>query len=149
MIFIRAGVLSALITTNPALLIVWLVFLTINIGFLINLRISAWIIYAVILLFTGGIIVLFTYIITLVFSIKVTFSNLTTIVIFIWGVLLIFSINFSITPSQEILISNIYLNSRIRVLAFMGRYLLLVLLAVVSLAVSQKGPLKSFFKNES
>ena len=149
MIFIRAGVLSALITTNPALLIVWLVFLTVNIGFLINLRISAWIIYAVILLFTGGIIVLFTYIITLVFSIKVTFSNLTTIVIFIWGVLLIFSINFSITPSQEILISNIYLNSRIRVLAFMGRYLLLVLLAVVSLAVSQRGPLKSFFKNES
>ena len=73
------GVLSVLVTTRPVLLIIWLVFLTMNVGLLMNLTITVWIIYAAILLFTGGMIVLFTYIVTLVFSLKVTFSNFSIV----------------------------------------------------------------------
>ena len=143
------GFLSTVVTRNPALLIIWLIFLTLDAGLIMNISITAWIIYAIILLFTGGIIVLFTYIVTLVFSLKVTFLNSSAIVVRLWGALLVLIRNYSYLNTQEVLISNFYLLSRMAVLVLIGGYLLLVLLAVVKLAVGLGGPLKSFFTNES
>jgi len=142
------GILSTLVTARPVLLIVWLVFLTINVGLLMNLTITVWMIYAVVLLFTGGIIILFTYIVTLVFSLKVTFSNPFVVIIVVWASLLVILLRYPYFFSQGVTLSNLYLLSRISVLALIGGYLLLVLLAVVKLAVGLRGPLKSFFKNE-
>jgi hypothetical protein len=105
-------------------------------------------IYAVVLLFTGGIIILFTYIVTLVFSLKVTFSNPFVVIIVVWASLLVILLRYPYFFSQGVTLSNLYLLSRISVLALIGGYLLLVLLAVVKLAVGLRGPLKSFFKNE-
>lgn len=140
--------MSALITTRPALLIVWLIFLTLNTGLLVYLTATSWIMYAVVLLFTGGIIVLFTYIVTLVFSLKITFSNLLKRIIAVWISFLIVFVRVPYLDSQEIIISNLYLMSGTGRLALMGGYLLLVLLAVVKLTACQRGPIKSFFKNE-
>lgn len=105
-------------------------------------------IYAVILLFTGGIIVLFTYIITLISNIKVTFLNTTTIFSILWvrWILCTLSPCYFVPLARRL--SNLYLKSSIFLLRFLGIYLIIVLFTIVKLISSKKGPIKSFFKNE-
>jgi hypothetical protein len=147
--FIRMGVISCLLTTNPTFIIIWLVILRFIVGVSMRVSTGLWITYAVILLFTGGIIVLFSYIVTLTSRLKVIFQRFSTTVIFVWAVRLTIIVQPIESIFQNIRFSNLYLFSRCTILGILMFYLLLVLLTVVKLATSQRGPMKSYFKNEN
>lgn len=143
------GIISSLLTTNPAFLIIWLVVLSFNIGVIMSVSVGIWITYAVVLLFTGGIIILFRYIVTLASNLKVLFKRFSGLVLRAWVVILLVLTYPSHQLFRNINLSNLYLCTNLNLLGILTIYLLLVLSTVVKLATSQKGPLKSFFKNES
>lgn len=138
-----------LFVTNPTFLIVWLVILRINIGVIFRATLTIWITYAVILLFTGGMIILFTYIVTITSRLKIVFSNFPIMLIVIWIRLLLIKYQPLYYRYFSWNLTNLYLNSSMWILIILAVYLLLVLFVVVKVATSHKGPIKSFFKNET
>jgi len=101
-----------------------------------------------VLLFTGGIIILFMYILTLVRSVKVVFLNvgLELRILFTITLLTLFFV-----PNEnnfDLNLSNIFRVRRSRYVTFLAIYLFLTLLIVVKLSSAYKGALKSVFKHE-
>lgn len=144
--FLCSGFIICLFTLNPAFLIVWLVILRVLMRGAFLLILNSWISYAVILLFTGGIIVLFRYIVSLIVSSKIRFFYSTKITLIFWLILPIYQaleIN-----SRNLSITNLFLKSRNFLLAILVVYLLLLLLRIVYITRSNSGPIKSFFMYE-
>lgn len=144
--FLCSGFVTCLFTLNPTFLVIWLITLRVLIGGAFLVLLNSWIRYAVILLFTGGIIVLFSYILSLIISSKIRFFSFTKFVLFFWLTTLLFS---SIELlNNRLFITNLFFNSRNFILLVLALYLLLVLLRIVNLARSNRGPIKSFFTYE-
>ena len=147
-IFISLGIVSCLLTPSPRLLIIWLVCLTIVAGIIIRNFISSWFMYAIILLFTGGIMVLFIYMITLIQSSKIIFNSYPLKRLVMWIFILSSFPVFISWAKSDYSFSSLYSLNRALVLLFLVSYLLLILVVVVKLTAPQIGPLKSFIKNE-
>jgi len=144
--FLCSGFVTCLFTLNPTFLVIWLITLRVLIGGAFLVLLNSWIRYAVILLFTGGIIVLFSYILSLIISSKIRFFSFTKFVLFFWVTTLLFS---SIELlNNRLFITNLFFKSRNFILLVLALYLLLVLLRIVNLARSNRGPIKSFFTYE-
>ena len=144
--FLCSGFVTCLFTLNPTFLVIWLITLRVLIGGAFLVLLNSWIRYAVILLFTGGIIVLFSYILSLIISSKIRFFSFTKFVLFFWLTTLLFS---SIELlNNRLFITNLFFKSRNFILLVLALYLLLVLLRIVNLARSNRGPIKSFFTYE-
>ena len=117
--------------------------------YIFNFR-SLWISLLLILLFLGGIIVLFTYVCTFVinfksledFSLYLGLIFLLTRVVFSYyfGTLFNLRLNYN-----KLLISIIYLNSVRRLIGLCIIYLILVLVTSIKICQSFKGRLKSKF----
>lgn len=144
--FLCSGFIICLFTLNPTFLIIWLIILRILIRRIFLLILNSWIRYAVILLFTGGIIVLFSYILSLIMSSKIRFFSSTKIILIFWLVLIIYN-NLEINYNS-LFITNLFFKSRNFLLIILALYLLLVLLRIVNMARSNSGPIKSFFTYE-
>lgn len=146
-IIMRLALISVCLTSSPSLLIMWLIIITFYLGLILRKVLSSWVIYAVVLLFTGGIIILFMYILTLVISVKVVFMNVNLEL----GVLTTrFVLIFFFVPNEvniNLNLSNMFLIRRINYVLFLAVYLFLVLLVVVKLSSAHKGSLKSVFKH--
>lgn len=144
--FLCAGFITCLFTVNPTFLIIWLIILSILIRGMFLMILNSWIRYAVILLFTGGIIVLFRYILSLIMSSKIRFFSSTKTILISWFF-------FAVFKSTELnsnywTLSNLFFQSRNLLLMILAIYLLIVLLSIVNIARSNSGPIKSFFKYE-
>jgi len=141
------GFILCLFTINPTFIIIWLIVLSLLIGTTFFFLLNAWICYAVILLFTGGIIVLFSYMLSLIISSKINFISFTKLFIILWLLLITLwtshSINF-----HYLTISNLFSETNNYLIITIALYLLLVLLRMVKLARSLNGPIKSFFTYE-
>lgn len=144
--FLCSGFIICLFTLNPTFLIIWLIILRILIRRIFLLILNSWIRYAVILLFTGGIIVLFSYILSLIMSSKIRFFSSTKIILIFWLVFIIYN-NLEINYNS-LFITNLFFKSRNFLLIILALYLLLVLLRIVNMARSNSGPIKSFFTYE-
>ena len=144
--FFRRGILLFLFRANPRLRIVWLVCLRIRVGVILGLRCGSWGLFSVVLLFTGGIIVLLSYILRLISSSKIRFSiePRLILVLIVW---LMFTTNFDsccrISHLRDLY--NLRFNS---ILYFLAIYLFLVLIVVVKLSIRFIGPLKIFCSHE-
>lgn len=148
MFILTRGFIFCIFFSNPTFLITWLVILRFILGlfFLNNLR--NWIIYVVILLFTGGIIILFSYITSLVMSSKINFPSQPKL-LFLSTLPILFSLN----SQSFVLISlknvfGLYLESFAIIFLFTATYLILILVRIVKIATSLSGPIKSFFTYE-
>ena len=137
-----------LFSSNPTLIIVWLVLVSMLVGFILSLQAGSWIFFAVVLLFTGGIMVLFRYMLTLVSSNKVAFYFSSALIVVVWGVLLIFGVSWNPLEEGFSIIRDLYAFRQSRFLIFLALYLFLVLVVVVKLALNFKGALKSFATHE-
>lgn len=144
--FLCAGFVTCLFTLNPTFLVIWLIILRILIRGIFLITLNSWIRYAVILLFTGGIIVLFSYILSLIMSSKIRFFSSTKTVLVSWFF-------FAFFKTREVFnnywtITNLFFQSRNLLLIILALYLLLALLRIVNIARSNLGPIKSFFTYE-
>lgn len=108
-----------------------------------------WITYLIVLLFLGGIIVLFVYITTLItrFKSMVKFPSSVSflIIFFLWVVIII---NFLVTWRYQIqlkisCLSIIYIQSNVVLVGFLAVYLLFCLIIVIKISQKFKGTLKS------
>lgn len=145
--FLSSGFLFCLFVVNPTFLITWLIILRFILRLVFLNNFSTWLMYAVVLLFTGGIIVLFSYITSLVMSSKISFPRFPKYIISIWLILIIFCTQIIFQPSQKI-ISTLFFESSASILLILAFYLLLVLIRIVKIATSISGPIKSFFTYE-
>lgn len=144
--FLCSGFIISLFTLNPRFLIIWLIILSILIRAVFLIVLNSWMRYAVILLFTGGMMVLFSYILSLIMSSKINFFSSTKVVIISWLSFSLFN-RIDLTTSH-LLMTNLFINSRNILLLILALYLLIVLLRIVNIARSNSGPIKSFFRYE-
>lgn len=148
LIILTIGFILCLNFSNPTFLITWLIILRFFVSLIFLNELTNWIMYAIILLFTGGIIVLFTYITSLVLSSKINFPSVPYLFLLV-RVPLILILNFQrFNPSTEKNIAELYFESYIVLLLFIAVYLLLILVRIVKIATSARGPIKSFFYHE-
>ena len=119
------------------------------IGVWVSIQSSKWISFLIILLFLGGIIVLFVYICTLISRIKIivirSYKHYFSFLIFILliGVLFITQKIYFLPDIKNLLLSAIYQKSRLALLVICMVYLLSVLLVCVKIVQKYKGGLKS------
>lgn len=126
-----------------------LIFIAIIIRLFISLLTSKWIRYLIILIFLGGIIILFIYICTLISNVKSFVTNFYDYTFTLIG--LFFIINRIVyyqywdlrAELRYISISLIYLKSNIILISICVFYLLLVLEIRVNLSQKHKGSLKA------
>jgi hypothetical protein len=104
--------------------------------------------YAVILLFTGGIMVLFIYMLTLVISIKIVFLGVDLNLRVVSTLTLLLTFFAPIEINSQLNLSGVFSIGGANFILFLAIYLFLVLLVVVKLSSTYKGSLKSIFNHE-
>merc|ERR1711955_38345 len=127
---------------------IMLIFITLIIRLLLSTISSKWISFILMLLFLGGIIVLFVYICTLITKMKVLLNNSIKIFLFlsflVTGVRLVI---FFKKVEFSIFFSIVYQKSMCILLSYSIIYLLLILYICVKIVQKHKGGLKSKFND--
>ena len=132
---------TILSSTHPLLLALSIIVLSFPVAVFLAFIVSIWTALALILVFLGGIIVIFSYITTVAREDKITFS-LTNI--FNSGLLAILVLTISrllLNLYSENFVGTLYSLSRGRILIFLTVYLLITLLAIVKITQAHKGSL--------
>merc|ERR1712133_325846 len=122
---------------TPLLARIMLIFITLIIRLLLSTISSKWISFILMLLFLGGIIVLFVYICTLITKMKVLLNN---------SIKIFKKVEFSIIFSK-VFFSLMYQKSMCILLSYSIIYLLLILYICVKIVQKHKGGLKSKFND--
>jgi len=131
---------------HPLMLCLALILFALRAGRLRGLIFIKWIFYAIILIFLGGIIVVFIYVTTLAGNEKFHMNFAPSSLVFlILGAIFIYF--YSLRPTQfkkEIFISHIYFSSTTPLLWYLVIFLFTTLVVVVKLAENFKGTLIKF-----
>lgn len=110
-----------------------------------------WLFFALVILFVGGIIVLFMYICSLTRSLKIE-TNKILIFVLIALLSIFLSLNQELIirryKLQRLIMSNLFRPIRFRYLVFLANYLLIGLVVVISLTNKFVGPLKNNISHE-
>lgn len=110
--------------------------------------ISSWIAFLIFLIYIGGILVIFSYFVsiipnqTLSIAYNITAILLSLLIIIITSFLL--NIQPTIISSQPLLLNTIYLSFNIPILILLASILLFTIVVVVKLTILSKGPLRPF-----
>lgn len=148
-IFIRYFIVFIRLIQRPLLASIMLIGISMIIRILISSLTGKWIRYLIILLFLGGIMVLFVYICTLISNVKRFIKSYSQIIFYFFipalglRLFLFFqprSINFEL---KQLIISGLYVKSRFLLIILCISYLLIVLTISVKLSQKFKGGLKS------
>ena len=110
-----------------------------------------WIFYTVIILFVGGIIILFMYICSLTASLKVETNSMTWIIfgiIRLITILSLFQLVYIELNFNMHYLGSLYSNFREIIILLITLYLVLGLIVAVGLAKKFEGPLKNKIRNE-
>ena len=131
-------VLVRFFSFHPLMLCLGLISLTLAVRPLIGLIIRKWIAYTIILIFLGGIIVLFIYVSTLASNEKLVFfyGNSPYFAFLMLGLFFL-----PLNDTNVLLISHLYLNFSVSLLFFLTLYLLFTLISVIFLSQGFKGAL--------
>lgn len=148
LLLLTVGFISCVYFSNPTFLITWLITLRFVTRLVFLNDLLNWLIYVIILLFTGGIIVLFAYMTSLVTRYKINFPPISKFVILLSLPLisLLNCQNYSFAAVKTI--SRLYLESWNLIILFIALYLLMVLVSIVKIATALWGPIKSSFLND-
>lgn len=136
---------------TPLLARVILIYITLLIRIILSIIASKWVSFLIILLFLGGMIVLFVYICTLITKIKVLIRNNRKVYVLSSLLLLYFSLMGYFKKVEFTLIfsgidfSSIYQKSLLMLLVYRIIYLLVMLFISVKMVQKHKGGLKSKF----
>lgn len=134
-----------LLSSSPLVLVLFLVLLTLVTRLLVGIRVSRWLIYALILLYVGGVIVLFIYMTTLIYTKKVTLRFYSLLPIRGFTGLNIMVSNITDEKLGTFSLGILYDARRLSVLGFLGGYLLRVLVVVTKLVIRWEGGIKILF----
>lgn len=130
---------------NPIMLRLVLVIFAILIAFLYHFLFSKWIMFVIMLVFLGGIIIIFIYIASLAGNSKIFFfTNLWPIIIIFFTLMFFFNITYN--PFWNIKSQfHLYSFMSFQILWFVIIYLLASLFCIVKITENFKGPLIHLF----
>lgn len=126
----------------------WLLVVSLVVGFIVGSHTRSWMFFSIVLLFTGGIIVLFRYMLTLVAIEKITFPSRRLVLLVTWVIIIFGGLLSETVYNNFRILGGLYRSRQIFSLGFLAIYLFIVLLTVVKLALNFKGALKSVSSNE-
>lgn len=130
--------------SEPLIFCFALILFACSVSVVLGSLINRWICYAILLIFLGGIIVIFLYVSTLSLSNKIITTPTPSSPLLGGLVLIILSLRFTPQINFEIinsLVIQLYQEIHSPLLIFLVRYLLLTLLSVVKITQSFKGAL--------
>merc|ERR1712077_21141 len=148
-IIIRYTIFFLLFVKTPLLACLLLVLISLNMRLFIFLLSSKWLSFLIVLLFLGGMIVLFVYICTLISTIKIVitdpYKKFTTFILLRIALSILFYNKKvgEVGGLKEVILSSIFQKSLCSLLSRCTAYLLLILLICVKLVQKHKGGLKS------
>ena len=132
--------------SNPVFMAMGLILLRGLTGICLSLTLNLWLLLALLLIFLGGIIVIFIYVTTLAGPSKIILpSSNPSILLLLTGSFLLFSLGpYSNFSPIYLSIGTFYTTASGSVLGFLTLYLLIALLAIVKLSATHKGALVSW-----
>ncbi len=155
LLFLFSSILALVITLplaiSPLVLGTWILLITFTFSALISLTMSSWIRIIIILIYVGGLNVLFAYFIAIIPNQHLFTKPLLTSA---GRIFIISYTNFKLLPptlihipQSNLLITKILMNSDSTIFLLLALILFLALIAVVKIANRHRGPLRPFILN--
>lgn len=131
---------------HPLTLCLTLILLALTVGTLSGLSLIKWIFYAIILIFLGGIIIIFIYVTTLAGNEKfqIRFLKPYHVLLLTTSIIIYFYLPSRALFKKETFMAHLYYSNTSVILAFLTILLLSVLIIVIKLAENFKGALIKF-----
>jgi len=147
-LIISSLALNIFIIINPLSIGVSILFIALTVATLFSFTISSWLAFLIFLIYIRGMLVIFSYFVSLTPNQTINILSLIIILISTYIILITIRIIISIKPnplSTYILQSNIfYLESNSPLLIILASILLITIIIVVKLTINTKGPIRPF-----
>jgi len=147
-LIISSLAINRFIIINPLSIGVSILFIALTVAMLFSFSISSWLAFLIFLIYIRGILVIFSYFVSLTPNQTINILSLILILISTYLILIILSFIISIKTnplSYYILQSNIfYLESNSPLLLILALILLTTIIIVVKLTINTKGPIRPF-----
>lgn len=142
-LILRASIFIAL--NHPLLIRISIIFSSLNICLILKTYTPSWLIIILFILYLGGIIVIFLYICSLAYNLKISINKKTLTLTFTAPVIVIFLITNPINSlsKKSFLPSILYSHWNITIIIVLTAYLLLLLVIVRSITSKKEGALKT------
>lgn len=139
---------SIFLAHNPLTIGLIILFISLFLAILFAYSISSWIAFLIFLIYIGGMIVIFSYFVSIIpnqtlsifYNISIILISLTTIA----SSSFFLNIHPLIVSSQPLLLNMLYLQTHVPILIFLALILLFTIIVVVKLTILSKGPLRPF-----
>lgn len=146
------GLVAALpLAVSPLILGIWILLITAIFSALVSLTISSWIRIVIVLIYIGGLNVLFAYFIATIPNQHLFAKPLLTSTITIFSAAYInfklFPPTLAFIPQSNLLISKLLINNDSIIFLLLALVLFLALVVVVKIASRHRGPLRPFTLN--
>lgn len=131
-------------SSHPLVLALIIMAITILVGAVASSIVSFWVLLALLLVFLGGIMVIFSYITTLARNDKMFITPINPLLVFALGLGGVYFLLTKDTPINYFHLGLIYSSTRGNLIIFLTAYLLLSLLAIVKITQFHKGALTTW-----
>lgn len=140
--------INIFIIINPLSMGVSILFIALTVAILFSYSMSSWIAFLIFLIYIGGILVIFSYFVSLTPNQTINILSiiliLTTTYIILFSIITINNIKPEFSPIYTIQSNSFYLKSNSSILILLATILLITIIIVVKLTINFKGPLRPF-----
>jgi len=140
--------INIFIIINPLSIGVSILFIALTVAILFSYSISSWIAFLIFLIYIGGILVIFSYFVSLTPNQTINILSIILILsstyIILLSIITINNIKPKFSPLYIIQSNSFYLKSNSSILVLLATILLITIIIVVKLTINFKGPLRPF-----
>lgn len=139
---------SLFLAHNPLTIGLMILIIALLLSITFAYSISSWIAFLIFLIYIGGILVIFSYFVSIIPNQTLSIAyNITAILLSLLTIIItssLLNIQPTIISSQPLLLNTIYLSFNTPVLILLASILLFTIVVVVKLTILSKGPLRPF-----
>jgi len=140
--------INIFIIINPLSMGVSILFIALTVAILFSYSISSWIAFLIFLIYISGILVIFSYFVSLTPNQTINILSIILILsstyIILFSIIIINNIKPEFSPLYIIQANSFYLKSNSSILVLLATILLITIIIVVKLTINFKGPLRPF-----
>jgi NADH-ubiquinone oxidoreductase chain 6 len=147
-LIISSLAINIFIIINPLSIGISILFIALTVAMLFSYSISSWIAFLIFLIYIRGILVIFSYFVSLTPNQTINIISIILMIVSTYIFLLLISFITNIKSQSNLLYtiqSNIfYLKSNTSILIILATILLITIIIVVKLTINTKGPIRPF-----
>jgi len=147
-LIISSLAINIFIIINPLSIGITILFIALTVAILFSYAISSWIAFLIFLIYIRGILIIFSYFVSLTPNQTINIISIILIILSTYIFLLLLSFITNIKSQSNLLYtvqSNIfYLKSNTSILIILATILLITIIIVVKLTINTKGPIRPF-----